>query len=294
MNGEDRAAVKQILHAIEGGTLPPEKIQKRLMDIIQKESEKTNEPANEEIISACLDLMERLQGRLHEDEPKRIIALKQRIAEAIEEKAQNKKHRQKGFRAVTAIAAAVVLLLAGLSFSLRLTWIKGKSTPDGQQHVIMGHEITADAVAKAIAEHGASSQMFIEDFSRILELTQLNLFIPEKLGDKWVASSGHIDYLRGYIKISLRYENNDAPAESIVCSVCLYSDVENAYFSFEQSKEGKIIAIGDTEIYVSKNMERATACWYDQNTCFWLSGDITETEAAEMIYALIGGVKHQE
>ena len=184
MNGEGRAAVKQILHAIEGGTLPPEEIQKRLMDIIQKESEKTNEPANEEIISACLDLMERLQGRLHEDEPERIIAMKQRIAEAIEEKAQNKKHRQKGFRAVTAIAAAVVLLLAGLSFSLRLTWMKGKSTPDGQQHVIMGHEITADAVAKRIAEHGASGQMFIEDFSRILELTQLNLFIPEKLGQQ--------------------------------------------------------------------------------------------------------------
>ena len=289
MNGDRGAAVKQIMQAIEYGTLPTDETQRRLMELIQKEASRIDGPADEELLSACIDLMERLQGREPVEDEERIAALNQRIADAIQKKKQSQERWHTALRAVGTIAAVLVLIV-GIGVPLRWTWFESWSTPDEQQHVIMGHEITVDMVASAIAEHGSTDRVDIDDFSKISELLGLNLYIPDSLGENWVAQSGYIDYPKGYIKISLSYTNKNDAQKQISCTICLHSDVEYAYYSFEQSKEGSLYMIGNASIYASNNIDRTSVCWYDNNTYVWLSGNLSIDNAVRLIYELIGGI----
>ena len=66
MNGKRESAAAQILKAIDFGLLPTDEMDRRLMDLIMKEADRTDGPADEELILTCLDLMDVLQGRAHE------------------------------------------------------------------------------------------------------------------------------------------------------------------------------------------------------------------------------------
>ena len=134
MNGKRESAAAQILKAIDFGLLPTDEMDRRLMDLIMKEADRTDGPADEELILTCLDLMDVLQGRGHEVDMVRINALNQRIANAIQKMKKREKRRRTAFRAIGAIAAALVLIVA-LGVPLRWTWFESWSTPDEQQYV---------------------------------------------------------------------------------------------------------------------------------------------------------------
>ena len=288
MNGDRGAAVKQIMKAIEYGTLPADETQRRLMELIQKEASRTDGPADEELISACVDLMERFQGREYEENEVRIAALNQRIAESIQKKQRCQEHRRTAFRAVGAIAAVLVLIV-GIGVPLRWTWFESWSTPDEQQHVIMGHEITVDMVASAIAENEAKEPIPISDFVEFEKHLGFDPKIPSALGNDWAADHGLIQYFSGYIQLVARYVLTENPKKSITCTVCYFTDAEYAYFSFEQNRAGDKAQVNDIEVYVSDNMERSAACWYNNNMYVWLSGDVAADELLTMILNLIGG-----
>lgn len=292
MNGECGTAVKQILQAIENGTIPVDEMQRRLMELIQKEANRTDGPADEELMSACIDLMERLQGRERVEDEERIAALNQRIADAIQKKQQSQERWHTAFRAVGAIAAVVVLLV-GIGVPLRWTWFESWSTPDEQQHVIMGHEITVDMVASAIAENGAKEPIVVSDFSEFEKHLGFDPAIPSALRNDWAADYGMIRFFSGYISVVAIYLDTANPDKSITCTINYFTDVEYAYFSFEQNKEGNKILLDNIEIYVSDNMSRTAACWYNSNMYVWLSGDATTEELLILFSDLIGGAANE-
>lgn len=292
MNGECGTAVKQILQAIENGTIPVDEMQRRLMELIQKEANRTDGPADEELMSACIDLMERLQGREHVEDEERIAALNQRIADAIQKKKQSQERWHTALRAVGAIAAVVVLIV-GIGVPLRWTWFESWSTPDEQQHVIMRHEITVDMVASAIAENEAKEPIVVSDFSEFEKHLGFAPGFPSYLCDNWVADYGMIRFFSGYIRVVAIYVNSANPEKSITCTINYFTDVEYAYFSFEQNKEGNKIQHDNIEIYVSDNMNRTAACWYNSNMYVWLSGDVKTEELLILISDLIGGAANE-
>ncbi len=292
MNGEGETAVKQILLAIENGALPPDETQRRLMELIQKEANRTDVPADEKLISACMDLMERLQGREPVEDGARIAALNQRIADAIQKKKRNQERWRTTFRTVGAIAAVVVLLV-GIGVPLRWTWVESWSTPDEQQRVIMGHEITVDMVASAIAENEAKEPIVISDFSEFEKHLGFDPGIPSTLCNDWIADYGIIRFFSGYIRVVAMYVDSVHSEKSITCTINYFTDVEYAYFSFEQNKEGNKVQLGNIEIYVSDNINRATVCWYNSNMYVWLSGDVTTEELSVLISDLIGGAANE-
>lgn len=288
MNGDCGTAVKQIMNAIEYGKLPTDETQRRLMELIQKEANRTDGPADEELISACVDLMERLQGRVVEEDEARITALNRRIADAIKKKQREQERRRTAFRAVSAIAA-VLALIVGIGVPLHWTWFESWSTPDEQQRVIMGHEITVDMVTAAIAENEAKEPIVVSNFSEFEEHLGFDPGIPAKLGDEWIAEYGSIRFFTGYVQIVVIYARSAAPNEKMTCMACYFTDSEYAYFSFEQNAEGEIVSLGNTDVYVSDNLERSTACWYSSNMYVWLSGNATADELLRMILSMIGG-----
>lgn len=287
MNGDRGTAVKQILNAIEFGTLPTDETQRRLMELIQKEASRTDGPADEELILSCVDLMERLQGREYEETEVRIAALNHRIAESIQKKQRSQERRRTVFRAVSAIAAVLVLIV-GIGVPLRWTWFESWSTPDEQQHVIMGHEITIDMVASAIAENGAKEPIVVSDFSEFEKHLGFNPRIPSVLCDEWVVDYGSIRYFSGYIRLVAIYVNSKNPDASITCTINYFTDAEYAYFSFEQTCEGEKHNIDGMDIYLSNNLDRNSATWYNSNMYAQVTGPITSDTAVYLLQSLLG------
>ena len=288
MNGDRGAAVKQIIKAIEFGTLPTDETKRRLMELIQKEANRTDGPADEALISACVDLMERFQAREYKEDDARTTALNQRIADAIQKKQRSQEHRRTAFRAVSAIAAVLVLIV-GIGVPLRWTWFESWSTPDEQQHIIMGHEITVDMVASAIAENEAREPIVVSDFSEFEKHLGFQPMIPSVLCGEWTETYGSIRFFSGYIQIVAKYVHAENFEKSIACTINYFTDIEYAYFSFEQNRAGDKVQVNDIEVYVSDNMERSAACWYNNNMYVWLSGDAAADELLTMILSLIGG-----
>lgn len=260
------------------------------MELIQKEASRTDGPADEELISACVDLMERFQGREYEENEVRIAALNQRIADAIQKKQQSQERWHTAFRTVGAIAAVLVLIV-GIGVPLRWTWFESWSTPDEQQYVIMGHEITVDMVASAIAENEEtdSTTISITDFSQIDDILGFDLNIPSILANSWISHNGYINYSPGYIKVALVYTNSQDEDRQITCIVNLYTEIDYAYFSFEQSREGDLVSINGIDLYVSDNIERSSACWHNNAMYIRSVGQVGREEITRIMLSLIGG-----
>lgn len=290
MNGARGAAVKQIMKAIDNGKLPTDETQRRLFELIEKEANQTDRPADEDLVSACLELLEQLQGQTDVIDEERTVKLNQRIAVAVEKKKQRQERVRITFRAVSAIAAVLVLIV-GIGFPLRWTWFESRSTPDEQQHVIMGHEITVDMVATAIADSTSydTTTISVDDFTQIDQILGIPLGIPAVLAEEWVASKGFINYFPGYIKVSLVYENIDGSGQQVASVINLYTDIDFAYFSFEQSREGELISTNGIEYYVSDNMGQTSACWYNAATYVFITGDVSKDDMTQLMISLIGG-----
>ncbi len=258
------------------------------MELIQKEANRTDGPADEELISACMDLMERLQGREYAEDEARIAALNQRIADAIQKKKRSQERRRTTFRVAGAIAA-VVILLVGIGIPLRWTWFKSWSTPDEQQHVIMGNEITVDMVATAIAENETKGNVVVANFSEFEEYLGFDPNIPSKLGDEWVADYGAMRTLPGYIKLTAIYGNTQDQDKTITCIINYYTELDYAYFSFEQNREGSAVVVNGLELYVSDNVERSSVSWYNDLMHVRLSGLLESKDAIELLMELLEG-----
>lgn len=257
------------------------------MELIQQEANRTDGPADEDLILACVDLMERLQGREYEENEMRIAALNQRIADAIRKKEQRQHYRRTAIRLVGAIAAVLVLIV-GIGIPLRMTWFESWSTPDEQQHVIMGHEITVEMVASAIAENEAKEPIVVSDFSEFEKHLGFDPNIPSILCDEWIADYGSIRFFSGYVQIVAIYVRSDASDERITCTISYFTDVDYAYFSFEQSREGEIQNIQGMDIYVNSNIERNSATWYNDIMYTKVAGQITPEKAVRILLRLIG------
>ena len=287
MNGKRESAAAQILKAIDFGLLPTDEMDRRLMDLIMKEADRTDGPADEELILTCLDLMDVIQGRGHEVDMVRINALNQRIANAIQKMKKREKRRRTAFRAIGAIAAALVLIVA-LGVPLRWTWFESWSTPDEQQHVIMGHEITVDMVASAIAENEMKEPIVVSDFSEFEEHLGFNPSLPTTLCQRWVANYGLIRYFSGYISVVAMYSDSENPDSNITCTINYFTDIDYAYLSFEQNAEGEKVSLGNTDVYLSDNIERNSATWYNKNMYARVTGQLTSTDVANLLLELIG------
>ena len=287
MNGKRESAAAQILKAIDFGLLPTDEMDRRLMDLIMKEAERTDGPADEELILTCLDLMDVLQGRADEIDMVRINALNQRIGDAIQKMKKREKLRRTAFRAIGAMAAVVVLIVA-LCNPFRWTWFESWSTPSEQQHVIMGHEITVEMVASAIAENEMKEPIVVSDFSEFEMHLGFDPSLPTTLCQKWVANHGLIRYFSGYISVVAMYSDSENPDRNITCTINYFANIDYAFFSFEQNIEGEKVSFGSTDVYLSDNIERNSATWYNKNMYARVTGHLSSTDVADILLELIG------
>lgn len=283
MNGAGGTAVKQIMKAIENGSLPTNETQRRLMALIENEANRMDGPADEELISACMDLLERLQGRTYTEDEARITALNQRIAAAIAKKEKQRRMVSMAVRLVA--AAAVILLFVGVCVS----WFEHSNTPDGQQHIITGQEITVEMVQAAIAENAGKGSFETTDLQELQQVLGFNPQIPEVIADEWLASVCNVLFMRNNIQIAVMYESIEARDANLYYVLGYYSDIGDAHTTLEQSYTGTDITISDVKVYNTHNIDKQVACWNIENVVYELSAKMNEDDFMDILKTILRG-----
>lgn len=288
MGGNVQSCTDRILHAIDFGRLSGPETQKRLEQLIETEVARMDAPADLALVEGCQSLLWQLHMHARmatTDHPDRVY---QRILATVDAQERRAAAVRRALR-WCAVAAAALLIVIGLSGGLHWRWFEQFSTPDEQQRVIVGHEVSVEMVDMAIAENKNRGPIIVDDVSELSQLLGFDLDIPATLGDGWQVQNCTLRFLTGYIKVGVMYEHPDRVDSSLLCAVYIYNDMEYAYFSFEQSREGHSKIIGNQELYISQNVERTTVNWYNNLMYVRLAGAVSEDEAVNLMLELIGG-----
>ena len=250
--------LEQLKHSLATGEMTGSELVRRLQMMIQQEISKPEKEVDTEFIEACSSLIEhvypaiaeRPDGYYEEQAAKFKVRLQQR------EKARR---RQRILRPVIAVAAVLVIVFLSVG-SIRFHWFTMKSTPDQQQLIVQGHEVSVDMVAKAIATHENSDVLETSDLTELEEYLGFSLEYIRQLLNDWRIDSIRSIINRDYILTFFRFSSNETN-EIFHYSITWFINPNDTFYSIEQDKEGYIQRINGVEVYYSENVGISSCSW---------------------------------
>lgn len=279
MHGDTRLSTAKILNAINYGTLSQEETVRRLEELVRLELEKGGEESDVELITQAEDLLQEMLAKdaqpieSHEAETK--AAVLRRIA--VEKKRQ---HIRKAALKVASVAAAFMVLLIGDGI-LKRGWFKKYSTPDGQQYVVQGQEIDPGIISEGVADNEPrTGELTTTNLDEAIKFLGFEPDLPTWMPEGWKLTNYEVGVVTDETIIKATYVKAD---DIIVFIQKKYTDLDNAYASFEQNAEGHVITIGNTEVYYSENINRVRYNWKKENDVFSLSGNLASKDANQII-----------
>ena len=278
--------VEETRQRIASGELTYDQMREKLIAAIEKEYEKEGEP-NIELINACEELL----AELATDGQPLPESHKDQYGEVIRQNIEVSHRAGKKVKLFPRIAAVVAMLLLVLGLAqpfLHREWFEHCSTEDEQQYTVQGFAVDPSLIAKCIADEGSTSAMYYSD--KYAEIKKyLGFDLPSKVFLKdWNPTQYFVGIQSAYVKCTILYRNPQTNDE-ITVQVGMFTDVENAYTSFEQNKEGYEIEIGETVAYQIENEDKNTITWLEKN-CIWsCNGFIDETQLRLFVEDIIKG-----
>lgn len=288
MFGDDRSnPIGQILRAIDYGQLSREETERRLLQIIDDETFQLDHPSDVKLIEACQALL--LQMHSYESD-----SVESHMAEnwqAIQNRVEARRARRKMLWRIGVALTAAFVLIVSLSFSgvLRVSWFQTSSTSNEQQYIVQGHEVTAQMIATAIAEHEDLQLYSFDNLAQLSEYLGFELELPQTVSDQFELKAGQLYFCPDMIQINAYYSTIEDNEYVIAYILNLYTDVENAHISIEQSDMGNYTVINDHNIYMTMNMELQVFCWQEGNSVHSLTISNSITNAEEIITEFAGG-----
>lgn len=287
MNG-DRTIMVEILNAIEHGTLSVHETRRRLEDLIDKEIQKTDIPANVQLIEECEKLLWELNtnGKVQytnrsEEDMSAVLKGYKRI--------QYIQSIKKYTVRISAIAAALFILIIGGEALLHRTWINIFSTNDEQQFVIQGNEYNPHLVNEAEAgNENSQATLTTTDYTEAVSFLNQDLNLAISLLDGWEPTQYFCSVDISYNTLTVFYQNASASEQGLLMNVLLYDSIEEASVVFEQSYQGKYMDIANRSVYVTENIDIIVVTWQENNTIFTLSGNIDLKDAQKYINTYYG------
>lgn len=284
MNGVRTSCTERILTAIEYGNLTNEETERRIVELIEAEVGKTDSAADMELIDACQSLLWQLHshGTVAYDSH-----AEQNHEKLMARIAKTEKRRSIDLRPLrwVAVAAVVILLFVGVRFS----WFEHSDTPDGQQHVITGQEITVEMVQAAIAENTGKDAVETTDLQELRDIIGFDPHIPETIADEWHVSACAAWFARNCVQVTVTYENRYVPDDTLIYVINFYSSVSDSYLTFEQSDKGEDTLVGEQQVYLSVNVERSIACWCKDNMICEVSCRMKEDSFRNLVRIIVEG-----
>jgi hypothetical protein len=287
MNG-DRTIMVEILNAIEHGTLSVHETRRRLEDLIDKEIQKTDIPANVLLIEECEKLLWELNtnGKVQytnssEENMSAVLKGYKRI--------QYLQSMRKYAVRISAIAAALFILIVGGEALLHRTWISIFSTDDEQQFVIQGNEYDPQLVDEASAGSDITQSILnTTDYAEVVSFLNQDLNLATSFLDGWKINQYFCSVDISFNTLTVFYHNDTAPEQILLMNVLLYDSIEEATVVFEQSYHGKYMNIANQSVYVTENIDKIVITWQENNSIYTLSGNISFEDAQKYINTYYG------
>ena len=163
---ETEIQVQKLKESIQTGEMTIEELKDRLHLIIDTELLKDDEEVDIDLIKACESFFTHLHGKeepLSEEERQQQWA---KIQDRIKSQGTKKRTFRKAPVYAAIAVAAIIILFFGIS--IRFQWFIPSSTPDGQQYVITGKQISIETISKAIASHDSYGQLYSGSYILLL------------------------------------------------------------------------------------------------------------------------------
>lgn len=276
---EEANALVQLRQRVQDGSLTPDEVVRRLQGIIEAEYDKPD--ADTGLIHSCESLLREITA------PDAAPAESGQYAQQICQHVQRTSARNLLIR--YAAAAAACLLVIALIGGIRFRWYDRLNISDEEHYTIMGRELSVEMVQKAYAEAGMKNiQLSTRDLAEVeAALGFVPAFPPGELLDaKDVLYSVNV-FREDSVDLCVWY--GDAQGKGIaVFSNTYYLNMEWAYASFEQSREGETVDVDGVQVYCSDNIARRLYVWTEGQTIYSLGGFLDDETAFRCVREVMG------
>jgi len=273
--------LEQLKHSIATGEMTGSELVRRLQMMIQHEISKPEKEVDTELIEACSSLIEhvypaiaeRPEGYYEEQEAKFKLRLQQK---------EKERRRQRILRPAIAFAAVLVIVFLSVG-SLRFHWFTAESTPDQQQVIIQGHEVSVDMVEKAIAEHDAESIYETNSIDEIEKYLGIPLRYLDLQSQEWLIESISAITHRDSITTIVRYKSSTDNSEQFRYIITFFINPNDVTLDIEQEKAGNKKKVNNVTVYYSTNASISN--------CSWIAGiavhNIATTMPMDSLFSII-------
>ena len=285
MHGDTRLSTAKILNAINYGTVSQEETVRRLEELVRLELEKGGEESDVELITQAEDLLQEMLAKdaqpIESREAETKAAVLRRIA--VEKKRQ---HIRKAALKVASVAAAFMVLLIGDGI-LNRGWFKKYSTPDGQQYVVQWQEINPGIISEGVADNEPrTGELTTTNLDEAIKFLGFEPDLPTWMPEGWKPAGYDVVILADEKRFRVQYTNSNTNTK-FVYSQIVYTQIEEAYASFEQNSNGQSFEIGKIKIYQSVNTDKKRYNWTVDNSVFSLAGDVDYDTVYQIICSII-------
>ncbi len=269
-----------ILKTILNGDLSKKEIERRLQEVIDEElSGPLDAPADMELVEKCQSLLWELATNGSIPYPDHVEESKQKLVQKLEQPSFG---RRTSFLRRLFVVAAAFVLVCGLSL-ISIRWITGTSSPDGEQYIVQGHEITVDMIQHCIAEHMEDGWYTTTSKAEVEEYLGFDILVPSLLAGKYNCESYEVNILPIWIQCMCNYAYGD---QTISIMIYFLTDVNDTVLFMEQNEVGDIIQVDDLKVYVSENVDNIALTWSEGNIVYDMMGKLTVEQGLEIVSEL--------
>lgn len=278
-NGSANYKLQAIKESLKNGSITKEQFFTRLSNAVEQEYQKPVSEQDVAFLSACQDILDEMRtGKVYvsrKEECKK--ALKQRLSQEVRQRSKKQNVLWRGALA----AVALIVLAVGVEMLLHREWLEGASTDDGQQYVVQGQEMDPGIISDGIADNEPrTGELTTTNLDEAIKFLGFDPDLPTWMPDGWKLVNYEVGVVTDEATIKVIYAKNET---MLIFSQTRYTNLDNAYASFEQTAEGQSIKIGDAEVYQSKNINRKRYNWKRENDIFSLAGKISNEDAYSII-----------
>ena len=274
--------LEAIRQAISDGRLTAQQIHSILLEEITNELNKPKEEVDTEYISACQELL----GSLNRSRTAAVVSHYEENLQAI----RNKMQPRFSFspctgwkRIATAMCLALVFLCVGLF--IPEGWIITHQTEDEGQYIMQGIETPAGF--GSVADAGpALDHIGIYDTTSWQEVVYLmggKPQVPHWLPSGWSILTYTVSLTDVSSGLTIIYLH-DETGGSLLFQSTTFFDLSSLYSYIEQNSEGVVTELADgTKVYITDNIDNATATWHSTHSTYLLSGDVTKDKLVRIV-----------
>ena len=285
MNGE-QSALLEILNAIEYGNLSTEETRRRLEKLIDNEINKTDAPANIEIVDECEKLLWALNTKGKLPFISNLKSNKQSVLKRINRPFNARQVTKFTFQ-VASLAAIIFISVIGFDILFRKEWLINYSTPDEQQYIIQGQKNDPTLIDSASAIGDQTERTLTTTiYSDVISFLGFDPLADNAISANWTAeeyicfSSDENSSLRAY------YVNGQ---DSLRITIDFYNSMSNVTTYVEQYSNGIHQDINGIDVYYAMNNGHFTSVWTTKNRIYMISTTIQINAALDFITNFLGG-----